>query len=103
MDLDPIQFLIIGAIAVMIFGGRLPEVSKKIGRGLGEFKRGWDNIRNEFHSALDVTGALNPSSTTTSTSSSGLRRHRLDDLDDSDEPTAPKFEPPPRPIRSALP
>ena len=99
MDLDPIQFLIIGAIAVMIFGGRLPEVSKKIGRGLGEFKRGWDNIRNEFHSALDVTSVLNPSNTTTSASSS-LRRHRLDDLDDSEEPTAPKFEPPPRPIRS---
>ena len=100
MDLDPIQLLIIGAIAVMIFGGRLPEVSKKIGRGLADFKRGWDNIRNEFHSALDVTGAMSQTSTSSNTTSS-TRRYRLDDLDDSEEPTAPKFEPPPRPIRLA--
>jgi sec-independent protein translocase protein TatA len=74
----PMEMLIIGAIAVLLFGKRLPDVGRSLGKGLVEFKKGLHGIEEEIESATD-------SSTTTSTH---------DDVNDREEATAPKFEPP---------
>lgn len=34
------EMLIIGAIAMLLFGNRLPKVMRDLGKGLTEFKRG---------------------------------------------------------------
>lgn len=75
----PMEMLIIGVIAVLLFGKRLPEVGRSLGKGIVEFKKGIHGIEDDLNSAIS-------SSSTTKTS--------YDDADDHDEATAPKFEPP---------
>ncbi len=76
----PMEMLIIGVIAVLLFGKRLPEVGRSLGKGLMEFKKGVQGIDEEVESASrSVT-----SSTARPTASA----------DDRQEATAPKFEPP---------
>ena len=83
IDLSPTTLLILGGISVLLFGERLPEVARSIGKGLMEFKKGMHGIEQEIRSAVD--------SATNSVASSV----RLDEPVERDEATAPKFEPPP--------
>jgi sec-independent protein translocase protein TatA len=74
------ELLIIGVIAVLLFGKRLPEVGKSLGKGIVEFKKGIRGIEDEVHAAGSYTSTTSSSST--------------HEVDDQEEPTAPKFEPP---------
>ncbi len=74
----PMEMMIILVIAVLLFGKRLPEVGRSLGKGIVEFKKGIHGIENEIDSATHST------STGTSSPSSENR----------EEATAPKFEPP---------
>ena len=75
----PMEMLIIGIIAVLLFGKRLPEVGRSLGKGLMEFKKGMQGIDDEIESA-----SRSVASTAKVTASA----------DDRQEATAPKFEPP---------
>ena len=37
----------IGSIAVMLFGGRLPKVARSVGQSIVEFKRGFLEVESE--------------------------------------------------------
>jgi sec-independent protein translocase protein TatA len=87
-DLSPTTMLILGVIAVLLYGERLPEVAGSVGKVFMEFKRGLRSIQD------DVEGAIN-SATTTTTSNTPSSRH--EELEEREEATAPKFEPPPSP------
>lgn len=75
----PFEMIIIGVVAVLLFGKRLPEVGRSLGRSLIEFKKGMGDIQDTVNS---VKHSPPPSSS------------RVHDIDDRDEATAPKFEPP---------
>ena len=77
------ELVIIGIVAVLLFGKRLPEVAKSLGKSYNEFRRGLSDIQ----SSVDFSDTSPPPSSYSSSS--------YDDYDDYDEPTAPKFEPPP--------
>ena len=72
----PMEMLIIGVIAVLLFGKRLPEVGRSLGKGIVEFKRG-------IHGDDDEEGQVSHSPPSSE-----------DSEDDREEATAPKFEPP---------
>lgn len=72
------EMLIVGMIALLLFGKRLPEVAKSLGKGIVEFKKGIQGIEDDVR--------------TSSNSSSDYSRP--DVTDDEPEMTAPKFEPP---------
>jgi len=38
--LGPMELMIVGVIAVLLFGKRLPEVGRSMGKGIVEFKKG---------------------------------------------------------------
>jgi sec-independent protein translocase protein TatA len=79
---NPVMMLILGVIAVLLFGERLPEVARSVGKGLMEFKRGIRSIQE------DIEGAVN-SAISTPTAASGH-----EEPEEREEATAPKFEPP---------
>ena len=74
----PPEMLIILAIAVLLFGKRLPEVGRSLGKGIVEFKKGIHGIEDEIDSATHPSTA----------------EATYDDATDREEATAPKFEPP---------
>lgn len=78
------ELAIIGIVAVLLFGKRLPEVAKSLGHSYREFRKGLTDIQ----STVDFSDTYTPPSSYSSASP-------YDDYDDYDEPTAPKFEPPP--------
>lgn len=82
------ELVIIGIVAILLFGRKLPDVAKSLGTSYREFKRGLVDIQ----SSVDISGAYNSTSYSKKSSAS---RARYDDIDDHDEATAPRFEPPP--------
>ncbi|MFO0897445.1 MAG: twin-arginine translocase TatA/TatE family subunit [Pirellulales bacterium] len=71
------EMLVILGVAVLLFGKRLPEVGRSLGKGLVEFKKGINGIEDDVSQA-------------TYSSPSRTSRPKID----QDEPAAPKFEPP---------
>lgn len=77
--LGPWDMMIVLVIAVLLFGKRLPEVARSLGKGVTEFRKGVRGIEEEFHRT-----EYSPPTTTNRGSH-----------EDRDEPTAPRFVPPP--------
>ena len=53
------EWLIIAAIGLLIFGKRLPEVGKSLGKGIVEFKKGLKGVEDEI-SQVDETPTPSP-------------------------------------------
>jgi len=47
----PENWLLIGAIALLLFGKRLPEVGRSLGKGIVEFKKGLAGIEEDVTQA----------------------------------------------------
>ena len=47
------ELLVIGVVAVLIFGRRLPEVGRSLGQGLVEFKKGLKGVKSDVQDATD--------------------------------------------------
>jgi len=79
--IGPPEMIIVGIIALLLFGKRLPEVARSLGKGIVEFKKGMNGIEDDLHNA----GSASTQSSTSSRPSV-----------DNDEQTwsAPRFEPP---------
>lgn len=45
------EMLLIAALGLLIFGKRLPEVGKSLGKGIVEFKKGLKGIEDEVETA----------------------------------------------------
>jgi sec-independent protein translocase protein TatA len=74
------EMLILGVIGLLLFGKRLPEVARNLGKGMMEFKKGMYDLQDEVNTA---------SRSTFSTAQS-----RPIPTETREEATAPKFEPP---------
>lgn len=48
-----IEWIIILIVALLIFGKRLPEVMKSIGRGIVEFKKGVKGVEDDVEDAVE--------------------------------------------------
>lgn len=47
-QIGPIQWVVIGVVGLLIFGKRLPEVGRSLGKGIVEFKKGLQGIGDEI-------------------------------------------------------
>lgn len=77
-NLGPMEMMVVMVVAVLLFGKRLPEVGRSLGKGLVEFKKGLRGIEDD----LDTSVATPPRKAQT------LTPEALPD------PSIPKFEPP---------
>jgi len=74
----PMEMLVIGVVAILLFGKRLPEVGRSLGKGIVEFKKGINGVEDDIESAaIASTATAAP-----------------EEAADRQEATAPKFEPP---------
>jgi sec-independent protein translocase protein TatA len=84
--LGPFELVVIGAIAVMLYGKRLPEVGRTFGQTIGELRKQWATLSKE----LDVTAHMEGRTP----APRRMARH-------DDEPVttvaSPRFEPPSAP------
>ena len=74
-------------IAVVLFGGNLPEVARKLGSSYREFRRGLSDVQQQFRAAeYEAKRALTMDDPPSQSSD--------EDDESPDEPSAPKFTPP---------
>ena len=95
------EVVIIGIIAVLLFGSKLPEVAKSLGKSYREFRKGLSDLQSQIDFD-DTSSSSYTSSSSTSSSGSTYSETNYDDFDDYEEVTAPKFEPPPAEPRNAV-
>ena len=58
--LGPLEIIVIAAIAVMIYGKRLPEVGRTVGKTTGQLRRQWQEMSREFELAASLDGQPAP-------------------------------------------
>lgn len=78
--IGPMEMIIFGVIALLLFGKRLPEVARSLGKGITEFKKGVRGIEDDVDDNIRR--------------SQSQPQSRPIPEDDRAEVTAPKFEPP---------
>ena len=47
----PTEMILIAAVGLLIFGNRLPDVGRSLGKGIVEFKKGVRGIKDEIDEA----------------------------------------------------
>ena len=47
------ELVVIGVVAVLIFGRRLPDVGRSLGESLVEFKKGLRGVKDDFKQVKD--------------------------------------------------
>ncbi len=75
---SPMEMMVVGLIAVLLFGSRLPSVARSMGRSFIEFKKGMRGIEEE------VGGAIH-------NDRPAVKRYEPEDRQLT---SAPRFEPP---------
>jgi sec-independent protein translocase protein TatA len=79
---SPIQLMVVAGIALLLFGKRLPEVMRSLGKGVTEFKKGMNGFEEELtRSSYDANSYHEPA-------------RSLPPAPPQQEPTAPRFLPP---------
>ena len=61
--LSPMEIIIIMVLGVLLFGRKLPEVGRSLGKGIVEFKKGLKGLEDEVDHSTAVrseTAALEP-------------------------------------------
>lgn len=82
------ELIIVGIVAVLLFGRKLPDVAKSLGGTYRDFKKGLSEIQSTVNTPDYASGGTNSYSSNY-------------DYDDYEDPTAPKFEPPPAEPKSS--
>lgn len=81
------EMLIVGIIAIVLFGKRLPEVARTLGQQYAKFRRSLSDLQQQ----VNLHEIYDPHPTT----SKKTYKASYSSFDDLDEATAPRFEPPP--------
>ena len=51
MSLGPMEMIMIAVVGLLIFGNRLPDVGRSLGKGLVEFKKGLKGVQDDMEQA----------------------------------------------------
>jgi sec-independent protein translocase protein TatA len=93
------EWIVIAVIGVLVFGKRLPEVGRSLGKGIVEFKKGLKGIDEEVERASNMPPPSAPALPTVSVSTVPNPEHKFDPITGAPlQPTAAippgsKFDP----------
>jgi sec-independent protein translocase protein TatA len=82
--LSPVELMVVGVVAILLFGSKLPEVARSLGGSYREFRKGLSEFQDQMK-VVDLNKPLPPKKSV---------KADFDDEDSFVEPTAPKFVPP---------
>lgn len=87
--LGPLEILVILVLALLIFGRRLPEIGKGVGKSIVEFKKGLAGMEDELR--IDNPSSTQPSNkqlhqNTTTTQDAASTQTRVPDQDTPSQP-----------------
>ena len=91
------EWIVIAALGLLLFGKRLPEVGRSLGRGIVEFKKGIKGVEDDVETQVDVEtkeATARPRLTDQSAAVVEKTDHKFDPY--TGEPIAkpaPKFDP----------
>lgn len=88
------EVMVIGVIAILLFGKRLPEVARSWGKSYADLRRSLSDIQSQMNFS-DLYSSRPSSSYRSSSSSSTSRISSKDDEEDYAAVSAPRFQPPP--------
>jgi len=88
------EMIVVGILALLLFGKRLPEVARSLGKGFSEFKKGVSGFEDEIRSGGSSTPKIDYSNDRDSTSANRPAADDDNENSDDDEFAAPKFEVP---------
>jgi len=78
------EWIVIAVIGVLVFGKKLPEVGRSLGKGIVEFKKGLKGIDEEVERSSSMPAASNtpslPPSNAVSASVSTGQQHKFDPI-----------------------
>src|SRR6185295_19272186 len=75
------EWIVIAAIGLLLFGKRLPEVGRSLGKGIVEFKKGLKGVEDEMEAASEAKPAQTvqqPQLTTAPTAAQPALQHKFD-------------------------
>jgi sec-independent protein translocase protein TatA len=79
------EMALIGIVAVMLFGSRLPEVASQLGKSYQQFRKGLDEIKSNIKTDIDLD---------INSSANRLPDYSSQPEDDYDAPSSPVFDAP---------
>ncbi len=89
-NLGPLELLIVGGLAVLLFGKRLPEVGRSLGKGILEFKKGLNDVASGLDGDSSAISGYSASSSGHQGAASRYDRPAVESA--PAEPDVPKFE-----------
>jgi sec-independent protein translocase protein TatA len=84
-NIGPLELLLLMGVAVLLFGKRLPEVGRSLGKGIIEFKKGLSGAGDDF----DISG---PGRSSSSYGSSWRSDEQSSSESTYSDASVPKFE-----------
>lgn len=81
--LSPVELMVVGVVAILLFGSKLPEVARSLGGSYREFRKGLTEFQNQMR--IDDLNRPTP-----------VQKPRVEEDEDEQyaRPSAPKFVPP---------
>ncbi|MBN2581590.1 MAG: twin-arginine translocase TatA/TatE family subunit [Planctomycetes bacterium] len=56
LNIGPLELIVAAVIGLLLFGRRLPEVGRSLGRGIVEFKKGLKDVKEDLDSDVNDKG-----------------------------------------------
>ena len=87
------EMMIVGIIALLLFGKNLPSVAKNMGKSFAEFKKGISGFQDEIRNATrEVEKTVSYTPPVTKSTSEDRPKVEVSDASSEDDFTAPKFD-----------